>query len=398
MKSRQLAIFALTLAACGGGGSSQPQTPNAAPPAAASAPAVASGLKIEAIASVGTARELSVAPNGDLFVGTLGSKIYIVPDADSASAPGSPHVFADLGDAPAAGVAVASSAGAIYAGTQFGIYRIPYATGDPSARAAAAKIAAVRTGGGGGHETTSIAVSGSTLYASVGSSCDACTERDPTRATIQQMHLDGSAMPAKAIHIRNAIALTINPNTGTLWAGNAGQDLLPDGHPYEYFDPVTLHSGTADYGWPACEEDRHAYTQGANCSSTVVPRVEFPAYATIIGAAIYPSTPSGSFHLPQQYAGGAFVTLHGSWHTHNGIPVASPLVAFVPLTGDTPTTAVSWTDPTKQWSIILSGFQRADGSRIGRPSGIAIGPNGSLFVSDDQTGTIYRIRPATGSK
>lgn len=394
MKSRHLAIFALTLTACGGGGgSSQPQPPNAAPPVPAAAPAVASGLKIEVVAAVGSARELSFAPNGDLFVGTLGSKIFIVPDADSASNPGSPHVFADLGDAPAAGVAVASSAGAIYAGTQSGIYRIPYALGDRTARAAAVKIAAVRPDGGGGHETTSVAVSGSTLYASVGSSCDACTERDPTRATIQQMHLDGSAMSAKAIHVRNALALTINPNTGTLWAGGAGQDLLPDGHPYEYLDPVTLHTGTADYGWPACEEDRHAYVQGTNCANTIIPRVEFPAYSTIMGAAVYPAAPSGSFHLPQQYAGGAFVTLHGSWHTHNGIPVESPLVAFVPLRGDTPSTPVSWSDPRKQWSTILSGFQRADGSRIGRPSGIAIGPQGSLFIADDQTGTIYRIRP-----
>jgi glucose/arabinose dehydrogenase len=394
MKSRQLAIFALMLTACGGGGgSSQPQTPAGAPPVPTAGPTVASGLKLEVIAKVAGARELSVAPNGDLFVGTLGSKIFIVPGADSTASPGAPHVFVDLGDAPAAGVAVDPSAGAIYAGTQSGVYRIAYAAGDLSARAAAAKIAAVRPNGGGGHETTSVAVSGSTLYASVGSSCDACTERDPTRATIQQMHLDGSAMSAKAIHIRNAIALTVNPNTGTLWAGGAGQDLLPDGHPYEYFDPVTLHSGTADYGWPACEENRHAYTQGANCSNTIVPRVEFPAYTTIMGAAIYPATPAGSFHLPQQYAGGAFVTLHGSWHTRSGIPIASPLVAFVPLRGDTPSTPVSWSDPTKQWTPILSGFQRSDGSRIARPSGIAIGPQGSLLVADDQTGTIYRIRP-----
>jgi glucose/arabinose dehydrogenase len=63
------------------------------------------------------------------------------------------------------------------------------------------------------------------------------------------------------------------------------------------------------------------------------------------------------------------------------------------LRGDTPSTSVSWSDPTKQWTPILSGFQRSDGSRIARPSGIAIGPQGSLLVADDQTGTIYRIRP-----
>src|SRR5690348_13522988 len=182
MMSRHVAIFALMLTACGGGGSSQPQTPAGAPPVPAARPTIANGLKFEVIANVAGARELSFAPNGDLFVGTLASKIFIVPGADSTSTAGSPHVFADLGDAPAAGVAVDASAGAIYAGTQSGVYRIAYSTGDQSAHSPAEKIAAVRSNGAGGHETTSVAVSGSTLYASVGSSCDACTERDPTRA------------------------------------------------------------------------------------------------------------------------------------------------------------------------------------------------------------------------
>jgi len=59
------------------------------------------------------------------------------------------------------------------------------------------------------------------------------------------------------------------------------------GHPYEFFDGVTTHAGVADYGWPECEEDHNPFNSGADCSSTVAPLVEFPAYSTLIGAAFY---------------------------------------------------------------------------------------------------------------
>jgi glucose/arabinose dehydrogenase len=62
--------------------------------------------------------------------------------------------------------------------------------------------------------------------------------------------------------------------------------------------------------------------------------------------------------------------------------------------GDAPATAVNWTDPTKQWSDFVSGFQLADGTtRVARPTGVAVGSAGSLFVADDQNGLVYRIRP-----
>lgn len=254
------------------------------------------------------------------------------------------------------------------------------------------KIASIRPGGSSGHSTTSVAATSNVLYASIGSSCNACTETDPTRASIQQMALDGSNMEPKAVRIRNAIGLTINPNTGTLWAGDAGQDGLPPGHPYEFVDPVTTHPGVADYGWPSCEENHQNYGSGANCSSQVIPVVEFPAYETIIGIAIAPSSPHGSYALPSHYGGRAFVAMHGSWHTQGGIPIAPPRVSFVPLNGDTPASPVNWANPTTQWTDVLIGFQNADGSRNGRPTGVAIGPQGDLFVADDLAGVIYRVR------
>lgn len=340
-----------------------------------------------AVAHVDRARELVVAPNGDLFVGTEGQAVYIVPHAEGEAA--APRVFARLPDAPAAGVAFGD--GFLYIGSQFGVYRIPYRAGDLVPREAAQKIDSVRTSGAArDHTTTSVAFTGGRLYASVGSSCNNCDpELDATRATIQEMSPDGSGMHPKAVHIRNAIALVANENTGTLWAGVAEQDELPPGHPYEVFDPVSLHPGIADYGWPYCNENRVPVRPGINCSEQTVARVVFPAYVTPIGAAFYPSRPQGRFAFPQRYWGGAFVTLHGSWHQ----PLRPPRVVFVPMKGDEPARAVDWQNPDAQWSEFAGGFQNANGDRAGRPTGVAVGPQGDLFVSDDQTGTIFRIRP-----
>jgi glucose/arabinose dehydrogenase len=415
-----LLSVAFALSACGGGGSTsakaQPTnapssapstmpaacvrasspaptpTPPGPPPQTASDLTVPAGFQIQIIGNVPGARELAFAPNGDLFVGTNGSSVYLIANAEGQAAYS--HVFSSFDDSPAAGVTVSLQNCSVYVGTQFGLYRIPYTIGDQTAQATPVKIASFRPGGSADHSTTTVAIAGNSLYASVGSSCNACTETDPTRATIQRMNLDGSGMTARAIHIRNAIALAVNPSSGTLWAGDAGQDTLPQGHPYEFFDAVTLHASVADYGWPSCEENHIAYARGANCTNTVAPLVVFPAYETPIGAAFYAPGSNATYAFPAQYRGGAFIAMHGSWHTNgSGIPVAPPRVVFVPLAGDAPPIAVNWLDPTRQWSEFVTGFQRADGSRTGRPTGVAVGPMGDVFVADDQTGAIYRIRP-----
>ncbi|MBV8198290.1 MAG: hypothetical protein JO263_09145 [Candidatus Eremiobacteraeota bacterium] len=61
---------------------------------------------------------------------------------------------------------------------------------------------------------------------------------------------------------------------------------------------------------------------------------------------------------------------------------------------DRPLKTVNWSDPTTQWTDFVTGFQSGCTSRIGRPTGIAVGPKGSLFIADDFAGLIYRVRPA----
>ena len=353
--------------------------------AAGGMPIVQSGFSIQRVATVGGARELAFAPNGDLFVGTVSADVYVIPHADASGAAGTPHVFAHFGDAPAAGIAL--SGDSIYVGTQFAVWQIPYKPGDLRARSAPQKLASVRTSGvSSDHVTTSVAVAKGVLYASVGASCNACRpELDESRATIGRVA--GGTYSVVARNIRNAIALTANENTGALWAGDAGQDELPPGHPYEFFDDVSAHSPPMNYGWPFCYENH----KGHDCAGVVEARVALPAYSTPIDAAFYPQRPDGRYAFPLRYAGGAFVTLHGSWH---GPPFVAPQVAFVAMRGDAPVTGVDWGDPNKQWSEFAGGYQSGGSNqRIGRPTGIAVGPQGDLFVADDDTGAIYRIRP-----
>ncbi len=349
------------------------------------------------IAHVGGARELAALPNGDLIVGTIGSSVDIIPGAENVGVTQDVAPFATLSDSPAQGVAYGS--GYVFVATQYAVWRIPYTTGALSGTPQ--KIATVRTGpvapnsDGDVHTTSSLAASGSTLYVGVGSSCNACTEVDPTRATVQRMGLDGSGMTTQARRFRNAIALATDPSTGTVWAGGAGQDNLTAGHPYEFLDHVSTQTAPADYGWPDCEENHIAYVTRAICTSVVVPAIEFPAYSTIIGAAFYPASQSGPYAFPPAWRGGLYASMHGSWHTNGaGIPADPPHVAFVPFNGALPAHAVNWSDPTTQWNDFFTGFQDASGNRIGRTTGVAVGASGSLFVADDQTGNIYRIRPA----
>lgn len=424
------------LAACGGGGGGTPAAPvqpsvmpsgvpttsaastctgsvheSAAPGMTPTAPplTVASGLQVETIAKVQGARELVALPNGDLLVGTLGNTVYIVPNADGSGAADAPQVFASA-PPPAAGVTFSAGSCTVFVASEYHIYSTPYRDGDLQAENLQS-IANVRTGptanpgDGDVHTTTSIAVSGSTLYASMGSSCNACTgETDPQRAAIWQMTTSGGSMTLLAKHIRNAIALAVDPATGHLWAGGAGQDNLATYHPYEYMDDVTAAAaaagGVADYGWPYCEENHQLVRTGtgapANCDAEAVPLVEFPAYITHIGAVFYPQSPSGAYALAPSYRGALLVTSHGSWHQPGGCYVA-PEVDTVAMNGDTPAVAMTaWgaNDPTAQFTPLLSGFQPTCTTRIGRPTGIAVGPQGSIFVADDAAGAIYRIRPA----
>lgn len=396
-----------SLVACGGTASSPRDGTAVAAVARASDVHAPKGFAIDTIAQIEGARELAPLPNGDLLIGTNGSDLYIVAGAEGS--PQTPQVFATFDDDLASGVTYSAQRNEIYVATMHHVWAIPYHGERKAGRIE--RIADVRQGpvapgtDGDIHKTTSVAFAQGLVYAAAGSSCNAtmdngkkpCTEVDPTRAAISVMKPDGAGFEQRAKRIRNAIALAANPATGSVWVGGAGQDNLKFGHPYEFLDDLSAHPGNADYGWPECEENHHVYWPGYTCTKTVEPLVELPAYSTIIGATFYPEHQAGRYAFPQRYRGGLFAAVHGSWHTNGrGCSAAPPRVVFVAMNGDRPARRVDWSDPTTQWTDFVTGFQSGCTSRIGRPTGIAVGPKGSLFIGDDDAGLVYRVRPSHG--
>jgi glucose/arabinose dehydrogenase len=387
-----LALFSMALVACAAHAVADLHVPR--------------GFAIETIAVISGARELAALPNGDLIVGTEGQDVYVVPDAEGKA--GTPEVFARFDDDRAAGVAFSSQRSEIFVGTMHHVWAIPY-RGERAATQVR-RIADVRAGplapgtDGDVHTTTSVAYTKGLVYAAAGSSCNAtmddgktpCAEVDPTRAAVSVMRPDGYGFAQRAKRIRNAIALAVNPETGSVWVGDAGQDDLPFGHPYEFLDDLSAHPGDADYGWPECEENHHAYVAGSDCSKTVEPLIELPAYSTVIGATFYPGHQRGPYAFPPAYRGGLFIAVHGSWHRKGWCFAEPPRVLFVAMNGDRPAIPVDWGNPTTQWANFVTGFENGCTSRIGRPTGIAVGTKGSLFIADDDAGLIYRVDPKRG--
>jgi glucose/arabinose dehydrogenase len=212
------------------------------------------------------------------------------------------------------------------------------------------------------------------MYVSVGSSCNVCLEDDSRRAGILVYSLKGGNGRIFARGLRNAVGLAVNPWTSSLWATNNGRDRMGDDMPPE---TVYVVRDGADYGWPRCHAgdilDPDFGEPGA-CEGVEAPVVELQAHSAPLGIAFYDSE-----QFPPEYRVNAFIAYHGSWDrtTPTGYKVVR-----VPVEGDQAASSVQ---------DFATGWLQQDGSARGRPVGVTVGADGSLFVSDDAAGLVYRI-------
>jgi glucose/arabinose dehydrogenase len=212
------------------------------------------------------------------------------------------------------------------------------------------------------------------LYVSVGSSCNSCEERDPRRAAITRYDLEGRSGAPFGTGLRNAVGIAFRPGTPELWATVNGRDWLGDDRPSEY---VTRVEEGGFYGWPYChwilagslaDPDLGA---GDHCKAARRPSFLYQAHTAPLGLAFY----TGS-QFPPEYRGDLLVALHGSWN--RSVPVGYKVIR-VRLGGATPTAedfATGWLAGGRSW---------------GRPVDLVVAPDGSLLVSDDSLGAVYRI-------
>jgi len=260
------------------------------------------------------------------------------------------------------------------------------------------------------HVLKNIAVRDGVLYVSIASTCNACvsdTRSDPQRATVYTYDAAGTNAARKlfARGLRNAEGLAFVPGTGELWAvvNNRDNTLVPDDRDVDgdgrgdrgrriaaFVDnyPVEPFTKVVDggfYGWPFCNPNADNGTRtmpyhrdyelnrdgrAADCAAATPIDVGIQAHSAPLGLTFTQGTKAPDL--------GAVIALHGSWNRRQ--PTGYKVIYF------------PWTPagPGPQFDLV-TGFLGADGQAWGRPVDIAVDTDGSLLVSDDAAGAVYRL-------
>lgn len=351
-------------------------SPDGDKPSAGFLPKAPSGFKVNVYASgFRRPRWLTVAPNGDIFLAETGAgRVLILRDTKTPGVADPPEVFADGLKQP---FGIAFRNDYVYVGNTNGVVRFHYDPKTSKRTGDAEPILPLPTGG---HSTRALAFSpdGKQLFISVGSATNIDIEKDQRRAAITISDPDGKDARIYASGLRNPVGIAIEPVTGQLWATVNERDELGDDLPPDYLTSV---KDGGFYGWP------FSYI-GDNVDPRVKPqRPDLVAKAIIPGVLLGPHVAPLQFtfytgkSFPENYRGGAFVAEHGSWNrsARNGYQVA--FVGFKD--------GQAAVDPVP----FLTGFvSDPKGKTVnGRPVGVTTAPDGSLLVSDDGAGVIYRV-------
>ena len=316
-------------------------------------------------------RLMALGPAGDLYVAERnGGRILRLPDRNQDGVVDRIEVAAENLDAPSS--LAFFNDGSLYAAETTRIYRLTDPDGDGFFQEREIILQGLP---GGGHSTRTVLFGPGYeyLYVSIGSSCNVCIEEDYRRATVMRYRPDGGSEEIFADGLRNAVGIEFRPGTRELWATNNGRDWLGDDQPPETI--YQLEKGD-DAGWPWCHAGRIIdpdYGEPGNCQGKLDPAVEMQAHSAPLGLAFY----SGE-GFPAQFRGDMFIAFHGSWNRSQ--PTGYKIVR-VPFQNGAP----------GQVEDFLVGWLREDGSHWGRPVDLITGPEGSLFISDDGQGRIYRV-------
>ena len=365
--------------------------------------------------SLAVPRHLAVAPNGDVFFAARGTRsaggggVYLLRDT---TGDGKADIVSKFFDGPG-GSGIALAPDAVYFAADERVLRFPWSPGALMPTGPADTIAKGLPVGG--HAAKGIALGpDNALFVSFGSQTNSCLPqgidrsqtRQPgpnpcteleTRAGIwrfdarkqNQTPADGKRW---ATGLRNAMAVTIQPGTGSLYAGVHGRDGLASQWGYSDEESAenpaevvhALPEGT-DAGWPYCYVDSRKKvrvlnpeyggdgTKVGDCEQKAMPAVVFPGHWAPNGIAFYSGT-----QFPAPYHGGLFVAFHGSWN-RAPLPQQGFRVAFAPFRNGA---AVG------SYETFMTP---AAGETAIRPTGLAVGPDGSLYIGSDAQGKIWRV-------
>jgi glucose/arabinose dehydrogenase len=375
-------------------------------------PMAASGLNVAAFATgLDHPRWLYTLPNGDVLVAETNAPPKLAPTGIKAwfmklvmrratGPAASANRIRLLRDADGDGVAevnkvflkdLYSPFGMALVGDNFyvanadAVMRFPYKDGEITG--AGVKVADLPGGPLNHHWTKNILASkdGKRLYATVGSNSNVGEnglEMENDRAAILEIDLESGKSRVFASGLRNPNGLAWEPATGVLWTvvnerDEIGNDLVPD--------YLTSVQDGGFYGWPYSYWGQHVDTRVKDQKPDLVAKAIAPdyglgAHVAALGLTFYDGT-----LLPEQYRGGAFIGLHGSW---NREPRSGYKVIYVPFSAG---------KPSGQPIDVLTGFVNADGDAQGRPVGVVADKTGALLVADDVGNSVWRVTAAAGA-
>lgn len=336
------------------------------------------GFHISVFANdIDSARMLTFSPGGVLLVSEMGEgKVVALPDPKhTGKAARVVNVLSGLNEPHG----IAFYEGNLYVAENDRVRRYDW---DEATLRATNPIKLADLPGRGGHSTRSIVFNDGKMYISAGSSCNVCVEKDPRRAAVMEFNVDGSGMKIFAKGLRNAVGIAVNPKTDTVWATVNGRDWLGDNLPPETIYDLGKNGG--DGGWPYCYGDRvpdpNFTKSGDNrCQSVLEPKVQMQAHSAPLGLAFY----EGSM-FPPEYRNNIFVAFHGSWN--RSIPTGYKIIRVKLDDKGQPIGGAR--DFITGW---LAPGETKHGRWMGRPVGIAVADDGSMYVSDDAGGVIYRV-------
>ncbi len=354
-------------------------------------PIAPQGFKVELYTTgLENPRELRVAPNGDLFLAESDTgKIKVFRGVKPDGTPQQMSVFATDLQQPF-GIAfypLGPNPQWVYIGNTDAIVRFPYRNGDMTARGPAQQLADLPGGGrlrGGGHWTRDLVFTkdGSKLLASVGSHSnidDPDTHPEEFhRADVLEFTPDGKFVEIYAYGIRNCVGEAINPITGQLWCSANERDALGNNLVPDY---VTHVREGGFYGWPwyyigGHQDPRHPGAHPDLQSKVITPDVLVNPHFASLEMTFY----QGS-QFPAEYKGDGFACEHGSWNRNQR---SGYEVIRLPMRDG---------HATGEYEDFLTGFtvDNGDDDVWGRPVGVAVAQDGSLFVSDDGSRSIWHV-------